>query len=465
MQDGCIFLWRSLLCYNRTMRTVDLIAKKRDGGALSPDEIAFLIGGYVRGDVPDYQMSAWLMAVLWRGLTDPETFALTGAMVASGGTLDLSSLPGVPVDKHSTGGVGDKTTLAVVPILASAGVPVAKMSGRGLGHTGGTLDKLAAIPGLRAELSTNEILSQVRRVGACICAQTEQLVPADRKMYALRDATSTVESLPLIAASIMSKKIAGGSRAVVLDVKVGGGAFMKTRDQARALADLMVKIGQAHGQRIAAVLSDMDAPLGRNVGNWLEVQEIIGLLQNDPDTEPRLARMVRYLAALGFVLAGRTRNVTEGEALASRQIESGAAFETLCEIAAAQGGDTACLRTPGVVEQAPSRDVLAPQSGFVTRIDAQAVGLAAMRLGAGRAVKDDTIDPLAGIVLRVPVGGGVARGGVIATLYTNNVDAAPQAAEEVAQTFTFAPRPPPDVSLIYETVGLTAQTGTGHCRG
>ncbi|MDQ2686631.1 MAG: thymidine phosphorylase, partial [Armatimonadota bacterium] len=380
------------------MRTVDLIVKKREGSTLSQQEIAFLVGGYMRGDIPDYQMSAWLMAVLWRGLTEPETFALTGAMVASGETLDLSSLPDVPVDKHSTGGVGDKTTLAVVPILASAGVPVAKMSGRGLGHTGGTLDKLASISGLRTELSQEEILAQVRRVGACVCAQTEQLVPADRKMYALRDATGTVESLPLIAASIMSKKIAGGSRAVVLDVKVGGGAFMKTLDEARALAALMVRIGAAHGQRVVAVLSDMNAPLGRSVGNWLEVQEIVGLLQNHPDTEPHLAQIVRRLAALGFVVAGHTPSVEDGETLAVRQIESGAAFEKLCEIAAAQGGDAACLRHPEGMTQAPHQDVLASQSGFVKHIDAQAIGLAAMRLGAGRAAKDDVIDPLAGIV-------------------------------------------------------------------
>lgn len=439
------------------MRTVDLIVKKRNGTALSQQEIAFLVGGYVRGGIPDYQMSAWLMAVLWRGLSDAETFALTGAMVASGETLDLSSLPAIPVDKHSTGGVGDKTTLAVVPIWASAGVPVAKMSGRGLGHTGGTLDKLAAIPGLRTELSQDEILAQVRRVGACVCAQTAQLVPADRQMYALRDATGTVESLPLIAASIMSKKIAGGSRAVVLDVKVGGGAFMKTLGEARTLAALMVRIGAAHGQRVVAVLSDMNAPLGHSVGNWLEVQEIIGLLQNRADTEPHLAQVVRRLSALGFVVAGRTPSMEQGEALAARQIASGAAFEKLCEIAAAQGGDIACLRHPETMAQAPAQDVLARQSGFVTHLDAQAIGLAAMRLGAGRAAKDDVIDPLAGIVLRVPLGGVVTQGNVLATLFTHNADAAPQAAEEVSQAFTFAEQPPPVAPLIYETVGLTGQ--------
>lgn len=436
------------------MRTVDLILKKRDGGTHSGGEIDFLVRGYAQGSVPDYQMSAWLMAVLWRGLSEAETFALTGAMVASGETLDLSSLVGVPIDKHSTGGVGDKTTLAVVPILASACVPVAKMSGRGLGHTGGTLDKLAAIPGLRTELTTAEILAQVRRVGACVCAQTEQLVPADRKMYALRDATGTVESLPLIAASIMSKKIAGGSRAIVLDVKAGGGAFMKTREQARALAGLMVRIGAAHGRRVVAVLSDMNVPLGRNIGNWLEVREVVELLQNHPGAEPRLAQIVRYLAALGFVVAGRAPNVSEGEALAAQQIASGAAFGKLCEIAAAQGGDTTCLHDPKSVRMPTPQCVLAKQSGHVTQIDAQAVGLAAMRLGAGRATKGDVIDPLAGVVLHVLLGGAVAQGDVIASLYTNKAEAAPQAAEDVSQALTLADQPPPDAPLIYETVGL-----------
>jgi pyrimidine-nucleoside phosphorylase len=442
-------------CYNSLMRAVDLIGKKREGGTHTVEEVQSLVQGYVQGVIPDYQMSAWLMAVLWRGLTENETFALTGAMVASGDVLNLSDLPGIPVDKHSTGGVGDKTTLAVVPILASAGVPVAKMSGRGLGHTGGTLDKLESIPGLRTQLSTEQILSQVASVGACVCAQTERLVPADRKMYALRDATATVESLPLIAASIMSKKIAGGSRAVVLDVKVGGGAFMKTLEDARALAEMMIKIGAAYGQRVVAVLSDMNVPLGRSIGNRLEVDEVAGLLQNSTETERHLKQIVRLLSAVGFVVAGRVASLAEGEALADRQIESGAAFQKLSEIVAAQGGDTEYLRRPDKPPVAPvAWPIRSELGGFVSGIDAQGIGLAAMRLGAGRATKDDTIDPTAGIVFQTAYGHAVALGETLATLYTAREETAQEVAAQVRQAITIKDQPPQATPLIYETLGL-----------
>ena len=437
------------------MRVVDIIGQKRRGQAHTASEIDFLVQNYARGAVPDYQMSAWLMAVMWRGLTEEETFALAGAMVASGDVLDLSALPGVPVDKHSTGGVGDKTTLAVVPILASAGVPVAKMSGRGLGHTGGTLDKLESIPGLRTQLSVPEVLAQVEKVGACICAQTDRLVPADYKMYALRDATETVESLPLIAASIMSKKIASGSRAVVLDVKVGGGAFMKTLGEAHALAALMIKIGAAHGQRVVALLSDMDAPLGFSIGNRVEVREVAGLLQNNPHTEPRLRRLVCALAGAGFVVAGVTPTWDAGQTLAARQIESGAAWAKLVEIVEAQGGDAHFLHDAAKPPlPRVTWDVKATQSGFVTRLDAQAIGLAAMRLGAGRATKEDHIDPTAGVVLRETVGRPIAAGSVLATLYMSSEDAAHEAADAVQAAFTVSPDPVPDEPLICETLGL-----------
>ncbi len=437
------------------MRVVDLIGKKRQGQEHTADEICFLVQSYARGTIPDYQMSAWLMAVLWRGLSKPETFALTGAMVQSGDVLDLSALPGVPVDKHSTGGVGDKTTLAVVPILASAGVPVAKMSGRGLGHTGGTLDKLESIPGLRTQLSIPEVLAQVGKIGACICAQTDRLVPADYKMYALRDATGTVESLPLIAASIMSKKIAGGSRAVVLDVKVGSGAFMKTLDDARALASLMIQIGAAHGQRVVALLSGMDAPLGYNIGNRVEVREIVSLLQNNPWTESRLRSLVCALAGAGFVVAGAVPTLADGKALAARQIESGAAWQKFIQIVEAQGGDADVLRNAAKPPQPRVRwDVKATQSGYVTHVDAQKIGLAAMRLGAGRLTKEDRIDPTAGVVLRETLGKPVAAGNVIATLYTSGEDAAREAAEEVQAAFTVSPEAGPNEPLIYETLGL-----------
>lgn len=438
-----------------TMRVVDLLSKKREGDVHTDEEINFLIQNYAQGAVPDYQMSAWLMAVLWRGLTEDETFALTGAMVASGERLDLSGIPGTPVDKHSTGGVGDKTTLAVVPILASAGVLVAKMSGRGLGHTGGTLDKLESIPGTRTLLTIPEILAQVAAVGACLCAQTEHLVPADQKMYALRDATSTVQSLPLIAASIMSKKIAAGARAIVLDVKVGSGAFMKTLSEARALADLMIKIGLAHDRRVVAVLSDMDSPLGYSVGNHVEVREIVALLRGNPGTEHRLKALVRRLCAVGFLLAGRTATLEDGEALADRQIESGAAFDKLREIVRAQGGDDECLVHAAMPRAARiKRDVKAEHGGVIARIDASMIGLAAMRLGAGRADKDAHVDPTAGVVLRETVGATVMPGAVIATLHTNNEVQARQAAPLVADAFAFSDSPAPPTSLIYETLGL-----------
>ncbi len=422
------------------MRTLDLITKKRDGREHTDAEIRFLVDGYTRGDIPDYQMSAWLMAVVWRGLTDAETFALTGAMAASGDTLDLSSLPGTPVDKHSTGGVGDKTTLAVVPILASAGVPVAKMSGRGLGHTGGTLDKLESVPGVRVDFTVEEILAQVRSVGACLCAQTERLVPADRKLYALRDATATVESLPLIAASIMSKKLACGAPAIVLDVKHGGGAFMKTVEDARALADLMIRIGQAHSRRVAAVLSDMNAPLGRAVGNSLEVQEVVALLQNPAGANARLLSLVRHLSAVAFTLSSRVGTLKEGAALADAQLTSGAARKKWGEIIAAQGGDPdAPLPTARV-----KTEVLAETGGYVTAIDAQAVGLAAMRLGAGRATKTDKVNPLAGVILHKALGDAVRVGEVLATLHSDS-GAETQA---VAAAFTLSACPQAAAPLI-----------------
>ena len=439
------------------MRAVDIIQSKRRGAAHSPAEISFLIQNYVHGAIPDYQISAWLMAVLWRGLTEEETFALTSAMIASGDTLDLSPLSGPCVDKHSTGGVGDKTTLAVVPILASAGVQVPKMSGRGLGHTGGTLDKLESLGGTRTEMAIGDILAQVQAVGACICAQTSRLVPADRLLYALRDATDTVESLPLIAASIMSKKIAGGCPSIVLDVKVGGGAFMKTLPEARALAALMIKIGTAHGRKTVAVLSDMDVPLGYAVGNRVEVREVVSLLQNNAWTEPRLKTVVCTLAAAGFVLADRAASVTEGTALAQAQIASGAAFQKLSEIVAAQGGDPDYLTHASKPPVAKiKRDVRAEKSGYVQKINAEAIGLAAMRLGAGRAAKEDSIDPTAGVVLRETVGSSVTAGSIIATLYTGSEIAAREVAPQVWATFEVGPEPPPARSVIQEIIGLDA---------
>ena len=439
------------------MRAVDIIRKKRRGEAHSLEEISFLIQNYVHGAIPDYQISAWLMAVLWQGLSEPEIFALTTAMISSGDTLDLSSLTGPCVDKHSTGGVGDKTTLAVVPILAAAGVQVPKMSGRGLGHTGGTLDKLESLGGTRTEMEISHILAQVQAVGACICAQTNQLVPADRLLYALRDATDTVESLPLIAASIMSKKIAGGCPSIVLDVKVGSGAFMKTLSDARALAHLMIKIGEAHGRKTVVVLSDMGVPLGYTVGNRVEVSEVVSLLQNNAWTEPRLKTVVCTLAAAGLLLADRVPTLADGMALAEAQIVSGAAFQKLCDLVHAQKGDPEYLihaSKPPVARI--KRDVRAEKSGFVGHVNAEAIGLAAMRLGAGRAAKEDRIDPTAGVVLRETVGCAVIEGNIIATLYTGSEIAAREVAPQVWSAFEIVPEPLPSSNVIYEIIGLDA---------
>ena len=437
------------------MRVVDIIRRKREGGRHPDEEIQFLVQSYAQGMTPDYQMSAWLMAVLWRGLSEGETFALTAAMVASGDVLDLTGLPGPFLDKHSTGGVGDKTTLAVVPILASAGVQMPKMSGRGLGHTGGTLDKLESLGGTRIEMTADEIRAQVRAVGACLCAQTSRLVPADRKMYALRDATDTVGSLPLIAASIMSKKIAGGCPSILLDVKVGGGAFMKSLPDARALAQLMIQIGAASGRKVAAVLSDMDMPLGYSIGNRVEVREVVRLLQDDPQTEARLKSLVLTLSGAGFLLAGRVGSLAEGEALAAAQIASGAAGTKLREIIAYQGGDTDFLTDDAKPPVAGVRlDVSATQGGWVQRLDAEAIGLAAMRLGAGRAAKEDQIDPTAGVILHRTIGQFVTQGEAVATLYTNDEASARAVAPLVWDAFALGPITPDPQPVIYETIGL-----------
>lgn len=437
------------------MRVIDIIDKKRTGGEHTDEEINFLVRNYAEGGIPDYQMAAWLMAVVWRGLTRAETFALTGAMVASGDTLDLSDVGRPTIDKHSTGGVGDKTTLAVVPILAAGGVAVAKMSGRGLGHTGGTLDKLESIPGTQTSLDIPDILRQVREIGACLCAQTQALVPADQKMYALRDATATVQSRELIAASIMSKKIAGGSHSIILDVKVGSGAFMETREDARALAELMVEIGKAYNRRVVAVLTDMNVPLGYNVGNSVEIREVIALLRGNAGVDLRLRELVLYLSGIGFLLADKSGTLEEGVGLAESLIENGAALDMLCRIVEAQGGDAEYLRR--TVKQPSSRvklDVRAPHAGFVRHIDASVIGLAAMRLGAGRETKDAVVDHTAGITLRCTVGQEIGRDNIIATLHAATEVTARQVAGDVLDAFEIVGDPVDPAPLIYETIGL-----------
>lgn len=413
------------------LRPAELIARKRDGGELSAEEIDALVAGYVADRIPDYQVAAFLMAVYFRGLSADELAALTDAMVRSGETIDLGPLAARAVDKHSSGGVGDKTSLVLVPLVASAGVPVPKLSGRGLGHTGGTLDKLEAIPGLRTALDHRAFLAQVERIGCAIAAQTARLVPADARLYALRDVTGTVESIPLIAASIMSKKLAGGARSILLDVKCGRGAFMKTEEAARALAAQMLAIGRRAGRRTTAVVSGMDAPLGRAVGNALEVAEAIDTLRGAGP--PDLTELCLTLGGVMLVLGGAAPTPEAGRAELRRRLAQGQALERFQAMVAAQGGDPAAVERPERLPRAPVQAAVpAPRGGVVVAIDATAVGLAAMRLGAGRATKEEAIDPAVGVVIERPVGVEVDRGEALAIVHARDERAAAAAAAEVA---------------------------------
>ncbi len=394
----------------------EIIEVKRDGGRHTEADIRRLVSGYVAGDVPDYQMSAWLMAVVLRDLDHEETVWLTDAMVRSGRTVDLSAIPGVKVDKHSTGGVGDKTTLALAPMVAACGVPVAKMSGRGLGHTGGTLDKLESIPGFSVMMDSAAFARQVCEIGVAVIAQSPDIDPADKKMYALRDVTGTVPSIPLIVGSIISKKVAGGADAIVLDVKVGSGAFMKTIEEARVLAYELTRTGEAMGKRVVALLTDMDQPLGCAVGNALEVAEAFAAVRGEGPED-----LLQECLALGsrmLVFSGAARNADDGRTQLVRAIESGRAADKAREWVAAQGGD------PGVVDDASllpraehTRVVAAHEHGWVAHFDAAAVGRAAMAMGAGRASMTDTIDASAGLVLAAKVGDRVEDGAPLATLH------------------------------------------------
>lgn len=440
------------------MRPTDIIAKKRDGAELTAEEIRFFVQGVTNGEIPDYQASAWLMAVFLRGMTPRETLDLTLAMRDSGKTIDLSDSDGLTLDKHSTGGVGDKTTLVVVPILAAAGVPMLKMSGRGLGFSGGTVDKLESIPGFRTGLTIEEAKAQIRRIRAALIAQSSELAPADRVLYALRDVTATVESLPLIASSIMSKKLAAGASRIVLDVKVGHGAFMKTQAQARALAQTMVDIGNGAGVPTSAVLTAMEEPLGFAVGNALEVREAITTLQDGRRGEAGFRILCLELAAHGLMAVGKARDRAEGLAQAKQILESGAAAEKFAEIVAAQGGPRPLEAIETALPVAPIKhEVRAEKSGVVIELNAESVGRLAMEMGAGRASKTDTIDPAVGIVLHAKRGDAVASGDSLATLHLS--------AEKASQAETFtaalraayrfvspaeAPTAPP--SLIHATI-------------
>ncbi len=433
------------------MRTVDLIEKKRDGGELTPEEIRWLVHGYVAGKIPDYQMAAFLMAVYFRGMSEAETVAFTMAMVESGERLDLSAIPGIKVDKHSTGGVGDTVTLVLVPLMAAAGLVMAKLSGRALGHTGGTIDKFESIPGVRTELSLREIVEQAKRIGAVIADHTAELVPADRLIYELRDVTGTVPSLPLIASSVLSKKIAGGADAIVLDVKCGDGAFMRTFPEARKLAEILVRVGNRTGKRFGALITAMDQPLGRMVGNALEVRQAIEVLRGEGPAD--LREVVLALGAELLVLTGEVSSPEEGKRSLSRLLDGGKAFAKFRELVAAQGGDVRTVEEPERLPRAPQVvEVLASEAGYVQAIRARAIGVACGLLGAGREVKGQRVDPAAGVELLVKVGAQVEKGQPLARLHVGRPERLPEALKTVESAFDIGPAPPSPPPLILDRI-------------
>ena len=433
------------------MLMTQVIRAKRDGQVLSPEDIAAVLQAYTAGEIPDYQMAALLMAVYFRGLDGPELAAWAGAMLHSGDVVDLSAIPGLKVDKHSTGGVGDKISIPLAPLVAACGVRVPMISGRGLGHTGGTLDKLESIPGFRTDLSPERFKEGVATVGACMIGQTDTLVPADRKLYALRDVTGTVESIPLISASIMSKKLAEGVSGLVLDVKVGSGAFMKTVERARELARTMVGIGQLQGVRTVAFLTDMSQPIGWAVGNALEIEESIQVLRGCGPADT--VALVVTLGGAMLVLGGAVADPAAGEAAIRAAITSGAGLAKFKEMVAFQGGDPAVADDPDRLPRAASRrDVAAPASGFVVAVDSEKVGLAALVIGGGRRRKEDHIDPAVGLRVRVRVGDAVREGDPLATLEFNDPSAVPVAEDLLRQAYEIGPTAPVTGPMVLEVV-------------
>ena len=426
----------------------ELIARKRDGHELDRDELTELVLGYTRGEIPDYQLSAFLMAVYFRGLSPAETLALTDAMIASGERIELGAALGrKAVDKHSTGGVGDKTSIAVGPIVAACGVPFAKMSGRGLGHTGGTLDKLEAIPGFRVELTQDEFIRQVRDVGMAIIGQTGDLVPADARLYALRDVTATVENVSLIAASIMSKKLAAGADAIVLDVKVGDGAFMKTEPAARELAEAMLELGRGARREVVCLLTDMDQPLGAAVGNALEIREAAATVRGEGP--PDLTELVLDGCAHLLALSDLGIDEHEGRARAEQAVADGSAAAAYDRWIRAQGGDPRddALATAPVV-----RAVAAPRDGYVSGVGAMAIGIAALHLGAGRRTKEDTVDHAVGIVCAAKRGARVRTGDALAYVHARTGEAADETAPAVLAAYELADKAPPERPVVIATI-------------
>jgi pyrimidine-nucleoside phosphorylase len=440
---------------------VELIATKRDGNALETEEIRRLVASFTDGALADYQMAAFLMAVFFRGLDDAETVGLTEAMLHSGTVLDLSDVPGTKVDKHSTGGVGDKVSICLAPLVAACGVPVPMVSGRGLGHTGGTLDKLEAIPGFRTDLSAQDFARIVREVGTCMIGQTKEIAPADKRIYALRDVTATVESIPLIVASILSKKLAEGIDGLVLDVKVGRGAFMKDEARARELADKLVRVGTRAGKKVVAVLTSMDAPLGCAVGNATETREAIEVLHGKGPAD--LVECTLVLGAEMLVLGGKAKDVTEATAKLRAAIASGAAVRVMEKMVEAQHGDPSVVADPSKLAVAPGVvEIKAPRAGFVTGVDALAIGLAGVAMGAGRTRADQAVDPAVGIDVLAKPGDAVTAGHVLARLFVRAEGDAAAVRERVTGAFVIGDAPPAVKSLVVGRITARADSVGEH---
>ena len=436
------------------IRAIDVIRKKRDGGELSRYEIDSLVNAYTAGDIPDYQVSAWLMAVVLRGMTRPETAALTDAMLHSGDVLDFSSISAKKVDKHSTGGVGDKTSLALAPLAAAAGVAVPMISGRGLGHTGGTLDKLEAIPGFQVNLPVAQFRRILETCGCAMIGQTAEIAPADRKLYALRDVTGTVESPYLICASIMSKKLAEGIDALVLDVKTGSGAFMKTEDDAAFLAELMVETGERMGKQVVALITDMDQPLGSMIGNALEVVEVVEVLRGEGPED--LRQLCLELAGWMLHLGGVSATVEDGKRQSEKLISSGKALDKFRQMVELQGGDPRAIDDPKKLPQAQhTMTISSPRRGYLVSLKCEQIGTACVVLGGGRERKEDSVDPAVGIVLHKKIGDAVSAGELLATIHYNSEARAQRACELLEESYQIADSPVEKRPLIHRIIGHT----------
>lgn len=438
------------------MRAVDLIEKKVQCGELTEEEIAFVINGFLNGTIPDYQMAALQMAIVFNGMTDREATDLTMEMMNSGDTIDLSDIPGIKVDKHSTGGVGDTTTLVVGPLIAACGGVVAKMSGRGLGHTGGTIDKLESIPGTKVELSLEEFKDIVKRIGVAVMGQSDNLDPADKKMYALRDVTGTVRSIPLIASSIMSKKLAAGADAIVLDVKVGSGAFMQTLDQARELSKLMVEIGKRVGRKVVAVITDMNQPLGMAVGNALEVREAVELLSGKIAPSDPLYEVCMLLGTHMLMLADLAKDEKTARCMLEQAIESGKGLKKLQNMISAQGGDASYLCINKIDELCnvkEIRPVYPPRNGYISEMNAEGIGTAAQLLGAGRATKADAIDPSVGLIMKKRLGDYVRTDEPVCVMYINDSEKAEASEKRFLSSLTISDEKPCFKPMVYDVIG------------